>query len=58
MVQKIYAVSIKDLTRIANKYIKPIFNSEECKTAIVCHPSKVTEIADAFKRYLYILIIR
>ncbi|KAK0087176.1 hypothetical protein PV325_001628 [Microctonus aethiopoides] len=51
MVQKIYAVSIKDLTRIANKYIKPIFNSEECKTAIVCHPSKVTEIADAFKSF-------
>ncbi|CAD6227691.1 GSCOCG00001371001-RA-CDS [Cotesia congregata] len=51
MVQKIYTVSIKDLNRVANKYIKPLFDPKQCKTTIVCTPSKVAEIANAFKGF-------
>lgn len=56
MVQKIYAVSIKELTRVATKYIKPIFDPNECKITIVCHPSKVPEIAESFNGYSIILL--
>ncbi|XP_015108597.1 uncharacterized protein C05D11.1 [Diachasma alloeum] len=51
MVKKIYTVGFKDLSRMAKKYIKPLFDPEQCKTAVVCHPSKVTEVSDAFKSY-------
>lgn len=50
MVQKVHSVDINDLDRVANKYLKPLFDPEQCKASIVCHPSKVTEISDAFKR--------
>lgn len=51
MVQKIYGVNIKDLNRVANEYLKPLFDPEQCKTSIVCHPSKVPEVSQAFKRW-------
>lgn len=49
MVQRISAVTIEDINRIAPQYIKPLFDPNVCKTTIVSHPSNVTEIADAFK---------
>ena len=49
MVRRISAVTIDDMSRIASQYLKPLFDPKECKTTVVCHPSKVTEIADAFK---------
>lgn len=49
MVRRISAVTIDDMNRIASQYLKPLFDPKECKTTVVCHPSKVPEIADAFK---------
>ncbi|XP_076642310.1 uncharacterized protein C05D11.1 [Halictus rubicundus] len=49
MVQRISAVKIEDMGRMATKYLTPLFDPNECKTTIVCHPSKVQEIGDAFK---------
>lgn len=49
MVRRISAVTIEDTGRIATQYLKSLFDPKECKTTIVCHPSKVPEIADAFK---------
>ncbi|XP_034934378.1 uncharacterized protein C05D11.1-like [Chelonus insularis] len=51
MVQKIYTVDIKDLNDVANKYIKPLFDPKVGKTSIVCHPSKVSEVAEGFKNF-------
>ncbi|XP_017886890.1 uncharacterized protein C05D11.1-like [Ceratina calcarata] len=49
MVQRISEVTIEDMGRIASQYLKPLFDPKECKTTIVCHPSKVQDIVDAFK---------
>lgn len=49
MVQRVSEVTIEDMSRIASQYLKPLFDPEQCKTTIVCHPSKVPEIVDAFK---------
>ncbi|XP_033325130.2 uncharacterized protein C05D11.1 [Megalopta genalis] len=49
MVQRIFAVKIEDMGRIASQYLPPLFDPIQCKTTIVCHPSKVQEIGDAFK---------
>ncbi|XP_076234685.1 uncharacterized protein C05D11.1 [Calliopsis andreniformis] len=49
MVRRISAVTIEDMGRIASQYLKPLFDPKECKTTIVCHLSKVSEIGDAFK---------
>ncbi|XP_031827679.1 uncharacterized protein C05D11.1 [Nomia melanderi] len=49
MVQRISAVTIEDMGRIASKYLTPLFDPKECKTTIVCHPSKAQEVVDAFK---------
>ncbi|XP_015438659.1 PREDICTED: uncharacterized protein C05D11.1-like [Dufourea novaeangliae] len=49
MVQRISTVTTEDMGRIASKYLTPLFDPKECKTTIVCHPSKVQEVASAFK---------
>ena len=49
MVQNISAVTIKDLERVASQYLKPLFDPKACKTTVVCHPSKSSEIVKAFK---------
>ncbi|KAK1127835.1 hypothetical protein K0M31_003327 [Melipona bicolor] len=49
MVQRVSEVTIEDMGRIASQYLKPLFDPKQCKTTIVCHPSKVPEIVDAFK---------
>lgn len=51
LVQKVHSVDINDLDRVANKYLKPLFDPEQCKASIVCHPSKVNEVSEAFKSY-------
>ncbi|KAK2579672.1 hypothetical protein KPH14_011595 [Odynerus spinipes] len=48
MVRRISTVVIEDLTRVANRYIKPLFEPTESKTTVVCHPSKAPEVAAAF----------
>ncbi|GAB1870040.1 hypothetical protein CAJAP_11119 [Camponotus japonicus] len=49
MVRRIAAVTMDDVTRVAALYLKPLFDPKKCKTTIVCHPSKVAEIGEAFK---------
>ncbi|CAL1679265.1 unnamed protein product [Lasius platythorax] len=49
MVRRIAAVTMDDMTRVAALYLKPLFDPKKCKTTIVCHPSKVAEIGEAFK---------
>lgn len=49
MVRRISAVTMEDMTRVATLYLKPMFDPKKCKTTIVCHPSKVAEIGEAFK---------
>ncbi|XP_011145031.2 uncharacterized protein C05D11.1 [Harpegnathos saltator] len=49
MVRRISAVTTEDMTRVATLYLKPLFDPKKCKTTVVCHPSKVAEIGEAFK---------
>lgn len=49
MIRRVSAVTMEDMTRVANLYLKPLFDPKKSKTVIVCHPSKVTEIGEAFK---------
>lgn len=54
MVQNISAVTMKDIERVAPQYLKPLFEPSSCKTTIVCHPSKSSEIAKSFKEYVLV----
>ncbi|XP_046735682.1 uncharacterized protein C05D11.1-like [Diprion similis] len=49
MVQHISAVTIEDINSVGPKYVKQLFDPKECKTTIVCHPSKATEVAEGFE---------
>ncbi|KAL2723884.1 uncharacterized protein V1478_008397 [Vespula squamosa] len=51
MVRRISSVTIEDLNRVAIRYVKPLFYPSETKTTIVCHPSKTSEVAAAFKEF-------
>lgn len=50
LVQKIAAVTLEDLQRVANKYFKSLFDPTQTMTSIVCHPSKLSENESFFKR--------
>ncbi|KAJ8679467.1 hypothetical protein QAD02_015254 [Eretmocerus hayati] len=49
MVKDIQAVTEKEIKQVASTYLKPLFDPSICKTAIVCHPLKSSEIIKAFK---------
>lgn len=51
MVRRVSAVTTEDMTRVATLYLKPLFDPKKCKTTVVCHPSKVAEIGEAFKAW-------
>ncbi|XP_001603808.1 uncharacterized protein C05D11.1 [Nasonia vitripennis] len=51
MVKNISAVTMKDIERVAPQYLKPLFEPSSCKTTIVCHPSKSSEIVKVFKEW-------
>lgn len=50
MVQYISAVTVQDMSRVGPKYVKQLFDPKNCKTTIVCHPSKANEIAEGFSK--------
>ncbi|EZA55862.1 hypothetical protein X777_04081 [Ooceraea biroi] len=50
MVRRISAVTMEDMTRVATLYLKPLFDPKKCKTAVVCHPSKIAELDETFKQ--------
>lgn len=43
-------VTIEDLARVGSLYVKPLFDPETARMSVVCHPSKVDEIAGCFKQ--------
>lgn len=49
LMQHIPAVTTDDMSRVAIQYITPLFDSEACKTIIVCHKSIVSAIDEDFK---------
>ncbi|XP_046675798.1 uncharacterized protein LOC124364398 isoform X3 [Homalodisca vitripennis] len=49
LVNKIDKVTMEDLSRIGPKYVKKLFDPSISRTTIVCHPSKVEELALGFK---------
>lgn len=50
LIKKISEVKLEDLPQIGKKYIMSLFDPKHTKTAIVCPPSKLEEIADEFKK--------
>lgn len=48
LVKNVASVTLDDVHRIAPQYIKKLLDPKACTTSIVCHPSKVEEIAKAF----------
>ena len=49
MLKKISAVTESDLKKVGEKYIAPIFKSNQIRRAICCNPSKVDEVVESFK---------
>jgi len=50
LIRHIPAVTKDDLTRVAIRYIKPLFDPEACKTIIVCHKSGISALNDDFRK--------
>ena len=44
-------MTLADLIRVGRTYVTPLFDSTQSSVAICCHPSKVEEIKEEFKRY-------
>lgn len=54
LVQSISKITTKHLNRIGQQYIAPLFDPKNTKTVIVCHPSKIDEIAAEFRKYVFV----
>ena len=48
--KKIMAVTKADLIRVGNRYLSALFDEDQTRTVVVCHPSKIDEIQKGFKR--------
>lgn len=48
MIQRIFVVTMADMSRAVAKYIRPLFDPNTCKIAIVCKKSEIDQIAKAF----------
>ena len=44
-------MTLADLIRVGRTYVTPLFDPTQSSVAICCHPSKVEEIKEEFKRY-------
>nr|CAD7597482.1 unnamed protein product [Timema genevievae] len=49
LVQLIAGVTVEDLKRVGPQYVARLFDPIHSQTTVVCHPSKVDEIAAGFK---------
>uniref|UniRef100_A0A182NNB5 Uncharacterized protein n=1 Tax=Anopheles dirus TaxID=7168 RepID=A0A182NNB5_9DIPT len=49
LVRQVGKVTKEDLLRVGKRYVKHLFSTTDTCTAIVCHPDKATDIANAFK---------
>ncbi|KAL3870529.1 hypothetical protein ACJMK2_038583 [Sinanodonta woodiana] len=50
LLQTISKVSIADLQRVGEKYMAPLFDVSQIRCAVCCHPSKVEEISEEFRK--------
>ncbi|XP_063712127.1 uncharacterized protein LOC134840305 [Symsagittifera roscoffensis] len=50
LLKKVSEVSLKDLSRVCQKYFATFFDQKASCCAISCHPSKVDEICAAFAK--------
>jgi len=50
LVKKISEVTLEELPQIGKKYVMSLFDSKCTRTAMVCPPSKLEDIADEFKK--------
>ena len=46
---KIMAVTGRDLARVGEKYMSALFDEGRTRTVVACHPSKIDEIREGFK---------
>ena len=49
LIKQVSKVTFDDLQRVGLTYLLPLFDSNESKCSICCHPSKVNEIINGFK---------
>lgn len=49
MMQRISAVTMDDMSRVAASYFKPFFDPNNVKTVIICNTSEGAEIQKAFE---------
>lgn len=46
-----------DLNRIGSIYVSPMFDHTVTKTTVVCHPSKVEEVAKGLNGLVLIILL-
>ncbi|GFS72170.1 uncharacterized protein C05D11.1 [Nephila pilipes] len=51
LLEKISQVTTSDMERVGQKYLKPLFDGSVSKCAICCHPSKVNDLIEGFKKF-------
>ena len=51
LLAKVSRVTLADLIRVGQTYVAALFDPTQSSVAICCHPSKVEEIKEEFKRY-------
>lgn len=49
LVKCVSRVTIEDIKKVGPKYLRPLFDVSKSRCAVVCHPSKVEEVAAGFK---------
>lgn len=50
LIKKISEVTLKELPQIGNKYVMPLFDPKRSRSAMVCPPSKLDDVANEFKK--------
>ncbi|XP_053673268.1 uncharacterized protein C05D11.1-like [Anopheles nili] len=58
LVRQVGMVNKEDLCRVGERYVKHLFSTTGTRTAIVCHPERIADIADAFKQLGYELNVQ
>lgn len=49
LVRQVNRVEVVDLQRVGEAYVAQLFESDDvARTAIVCHPDKAADVAEAF----------
>lgn len=51
LIKQISTVEIEDMMEIGPKYVSPLLDTSLTKTSVICHPSKVEEVAKGLATY-------